>query len=129
MTENSEIRRALFVVSRVLFGGIMGFMGLDAFRSLDDQIEAAESKDVPNADLLVQVSHGMLMVGGWEIVLWRRPVIGAGSVATFFAGVTPQMHDFWNHDGEERQQQMVKFLKNTALLGAAIAFLIWGSED
>jgi hypothetical protein len=59
MTEHSAIRRTLFVVGQVLFGGIMAFMGLNEFRSLDEQIEAVESKDVPNADLLVQVSHGM----------------------------------------------------------------------
>jgi hypothetical protein len=34
------------------------------------------------------------------------------------------MHDFWNvEDPEERQQEVFQFLKNTALLGAALAFL------
>jgi hypothetical protein len=41
--------------------------------------------------------------------------------------VTPILHDFWNHDDpEQRQQELQQFLKNTALLGAALAFLRLG---
>jgi putative oxidoreductase len=39
------------------------------------------------------------------------------------------MHDFWNTEDDQQQEEMITFLKNTALLGAAIAFLVRGSED
>lgn len=35
------------------------------------------------------------------------------------------MHGFWNvEDEEQSQMQMINFLKNTALLGAALSFLV-----
>lgn len=56
-------------------------------------------------------------------------VAGAGAVAAFFVGVTPWIHDFWNMEDEQRQQQMNNLLRNTAFLGAAITFLIRGAND
>jgi putative oxidoreductase len=128
MADRSAIRHGLFVVGRVLFGGVLGFMGLNGFTSHDLFVERARSKNVPNAEFLVPFSHGMLAFGGWSIALWRWPVAGAGAVAAFFVGVTPWIHDFWNMEDEQRQQQMNNFLRNTALLGAAITFLVRGSE-
>lgn len=40
------------------------------------------------------------------------------------------MHDFWNEDDPQQQQQeLTHFLKNTALLGAALAFLEVGQRE
>lgn len=128
MTTASTIGRALSVLGRALFGGILAFMGLNGFRGMEGQVEYAESKDVPMAEFLVPFSHGMLALGGLGIALGRRPVASAGAVVTFFAGVTPQMHDFWNLEGDQQQQEMINFLKNTALLGAALTFLVRGND-
>lgn len=112
----------------MLFGGVLGFMGLNGLTSNAEQVAYAQSNDVSNAEFLVPFSHGMLAFGGTAIALWRWPVVGAGAVAAFFVSVTPQMHDFWNMEDEQQQEGMIDFLKNTALLGAAIAFLVRGIE-
>jgi hypothetical protein len=39
------------------------------------------------------------------------------------------MHDFWNREESEREQQLIHFLKNTALLGTALVFLARGTDD
>ena len=44
-------------------------------------------------------------------------------VATYLAGVTPKMHDYWNADEEERSSQKIAFVKNLSLFGAALVFL------
>jgi putative oxidoreductase len=41
----------------------------------------------------------------------------------FFLGTTPSIHDFWNLEGGERQSNKTNFLRNDALLGAAIVLL------
>ena len=129
VTDRSSGGHALFVIGRVLFGGVLGFMGLNGFTANDEQVAYARSQGVSNAEFLVPFSHGMLAFGGGAIALWRWPVVGAGAVGTFLVGVTPQMHDFWNAEDDQQQEEMITFLKNTALLGAAIAFLVRGSED
>lgn len=111
------------LVGRLLFGGMLGFSAINAFRNVDAQIGYAESKGVPYADRLVPLSSGMLAFGSIGIVLWRMPALAAGAVATFLAAITPAMHDFWEADGPERQNEQNHFIKNVAMLGAAVAFL------
>jgi len=40
-------------------------------------------------------------------------------VIGFLVGVTPVMHDFWNQEGMDRQNEQIHFLKNLGLAGAA----------
>jgi uncharacterized membrane protein YphA (DoxX/SURF4 family) len=44
-------------------------------------------------------------------------------------GVTPLMHDFWNQDGMDRQNEQVHFLKNVALAGGALVFAALSTTD
>ena len=110
-------------IARLLYGGILVFTGLNHFRNAENMAGYAESKGVPMADLAVPFSGGMLVTSGLGIILWRLPRLAAGAAATFFVGVTPMMHDFWNADEQERQQEMNDFLKNVGLLSAALTFL------
>jgi putative oxidoreductase len=59
----------------------------------------------------------------------RAKTLAAGAIATFFLGVTPGMHDFWNMDDDQREGQQIHFLKNLALFGAALSFLAGGSDE
>ncbi|WP_101295503.1 DoxX family protein [Halegenticoccus soli] len=119
----------LFLLARLLFGGVLAFMGLNHFLNPESMIGYAESKGVPNASLAVPFSGGMLVFGGLGIALWRLPTLAAGAVATFFVGVTPKMHDFWNYEGEEKQDQQIQFMKNLGLLGGALAFLVRAGRE
>lgn len=114
---------ATFRLARALFGGVLAFLALDNFRNLDGRVQYAESKGAPSPDLTVPFASGALFFGGLGIAFWKLPTLAAGAVLTFFAGVTPEMHDFWKVEGEEQQQQLIHFLKNTALFGAGLAFL------
>lgn len=127
MTDDAS-RNWLFVLGRALFGGIVAFMGLNGFQNAEEQAQYAASKDIPKPTSAVLFSHGMLVAGGLGVVFWKLPVAAAGAVATFFAGVTPTMHDFWNADEDQQQQEMINFLKNTALLGGALALLSRGAN-
>jgi len=57
-----------------------------------------------------------------HIGLWKLPKLSAASVATFFIGVTPIMHDFRAVDEDSRDEELTSFLQNLVLLGAATAF-------
>ncbi|WP_117592757.1 DoxX family membrane protein [Haloprofundus halophilus] len=114
-----------FLLGRLLFGATLGFMAATNFQSLDETVQYAESKGVPNAEKLVPFASGMAVFGGIGIALWRLPALAAGAAAAFLAGVTPTMHDFWTLDEDEgRQDQQIQFMKNLALFGAAIGYLV-----
>jgi uncharacterized membrane protein YphA (DoxX/SURF4 family) len=68
----------------------------------------------------------MLLLGSVGVILWRAPRLAATAIVAWFLGITPTMHDFWNHEDGDRQSEQIQFLKNTAMLGAAIMLLTRG---
>ena len=116
-------------LGRVLFAGGLAILAIRNLTNLDGRVAYAEAKGVPAADNLVPVSSGLLLGGSLGIGLWKLPKLSAGSVAAFFIGVTPVMHDFWAVDSESRGEELTSFLQNLTLLGAAIAFFKQASQN
>jgi len=113
-----------FLVGRVVFGVLLGFMGLNHFTGLEGMSGYAKAKGVPAPRLAVVASGLMLILGGLAIALGVYPLVGAVVIALFFLGVTPVMHDFWTvDDPEQRQAEMTNFLKNATLFGAALVLV------
>lgn len=117
-----------FLLGRVVFGGLLAFMGVNHFASADEMAGYAESNGVPAAGVLVPLTGAMLLLGGLGVVLGVFPVLAAGALAAFLLVTTPTMHDFWALEGEAQRTEMVNFLKNAALLGAALVLLALGTE-
>jgi uncharacterized membrane protein YphA (DoxX/SURF4 family) len=66
----------------------------------------------------------LLTLGGASILLGFRPKLGSLAILGFLATASPAIHDFWNdHDAGQKQNNMIHFSKNMALLGAALALL------
>ena len=129
-SEPDVTESTVFRIGRLLFGGILAFNAVDNLRNLEGRVAYAESKDTPLASVSVPTISGGLLLGGISVALWRAPAAGAAAIASFLIGTTPIMHDFWNEDDPQQQQQeMTHFLKNAALLGAALAFLGIGQRN
>ncbi|RBI59834.1 DoxX family protein [halophilic archaeon] len=124
-TDTQDVTKtALFRLGRLVYGGILTMMAVDGLRNVEERAQYAEAKDVPVPKFATMTSHWVLLVGGIGISLWRFPALAASAIVTFFLTVTPEMHDFWNiDDPEQKQQQMIHFLKNMALLGTALILL------
>ena len=117
------------LVGRLLFASGLAVLALRNLDDLDGRIAYADAKGVPLADTLVPLSSGLLLGGSLGIGAWKLPRLSAGSVAAFFVGVTPLMHDFWAVDEDQRGEELTSFLQNLTLLGAAIAFFRHGSRE
>ena len=117
------------LIGRLLYGGVLIFTGLNHFKDPEGMVGYAEAKGVPMADLAVPFSGGLLVFSGLFLILWRLPRLAAGAVISFLVPSTLLMHDFWAVDEEQKQAEMNNFLKNTALLGAAFAFLKRADEQ
>ena len=88
----------------------------------DSLAQYADSKNVPAPKAGVIATGVALAAGGASIILGVKPKLGAAAIIGFLAGVSPVMHDFWNQeDPGQRQNEMINFTKNMALLGGAMA--------
>jgi uncharacterized membrane protein YphA (DoxX/SURF4 family) len=117
----------LFLLARVLFGGVLAFMGLNHFTNVDEMAGYAEFEGLPAPRLSVLASGGLLVLGGAGLVVGAFPVLAAGALATFLLVSAVTVHDFWTvDDPEEQQSEMTDFLKNVLAAGAAVGFLALG---
>lgn len=117
------------LVGRVLYGGVLAFMGLNHFMNADQMEGYAEHKGVPAPRLAVLGSGAVLALGGILIVLGTYAGLGAILAAAFFLVVTPQIHNFWAVPEDQKQDEMNHFLKNVVMLGAALAILAISTQS
>jgi uncharacterized membrane protein YphA (DoxX/SURF4 family) len=116
------------VLGRAIFGGYFLYNGINHFMHRRDLSGYAQAKGVPKPDLAVGGSGALLILGGLSLLTGYQPKLGVALITTFLAGVSPQMHAFWKErDPQSRQMEMVNFLKNAALAGAAL--LAAGEHD
>lgn len=112
-----------FLLARILFGGVLAFMGLNHFLDTESMTAYAEFKGLPAPRLSVLASGGLLVFGGLSIITGALPAIGAGALALFLAVSAVTMHDFWNLEGEDKDNELVSFRKNWYGVGGALLFL------
>jgi len=116
--------KAAFLLGRMIFGGFFLYSGIHHFQERKSLAQYARAKNVPLPDIAVTATGAMLIAGGASIVLGVKPKWGTLAATTFLGGVSPMMHDFWNaEDPQQRQNEMIHFIKNMAMLGAALALM------
>jgi uncharacterized membrane protein YphA (DoxX/SURF4 family) len=115
-----EPNGALLGLGRAILGGYFLYNGINHFREIDQYASYAESKGVPVPRAAVAATGGLLVGGGVSLLTGIKPKLGAGMIEAFLLGVTPQMHAFWAVDDSERQAEQINFMKNMALVGAAL---------
>jgi putative oxidoreductase len=116
--------KAAFLVGRLIFGGFFLYNGINHVKQHKNLSQYAGLKDVPMPEQAVTASTVLLLLGGASILLGMKPKIGTAAVIAFLAAVSPMMHDFWKQkDLSQRQNDMIHFSKNMALLGAAVALM------
>ncbi len=135
-TEKAEIVRrvsgppdmkAAFVIGRMLLGGFFVYNGINHFQHTEALAQYAGAKKVPNPDRAVRASGAAMLAGGASLILGVKPRYGVLPLAVFLSVVSPMMHDFWNADPQAKQNEMIHFAKNMALLGAVL--MLTGVEE
>ena len=116
--------RAAYLLGRTVLGAFFLYSGIHHFQDRKQMAQYAAAKGVDSADLAVTGSGALITAAGLSLLLGAKPKLGALRAITFLAGVSPQMHDFWNlQDPGQRQNEMINFTKNVALLGALLTLL------
>jgi putative oxidoreductase len=127
LDSSSEIRpdssaaagRYIVLTGRVFFSLIFLMAGLGHFSA--QSIGFAASQGVPLANVAVPLSGIIALAGALSILLGYRAKLGAWLLVLFLVPVTLAMHKFWAvSDPMMAQIQMVMFMKNISMLGAAL---------
>ena len=114
--------KAAFLIGRIVFGGFFLYSGINHFKQKQGMTQYASSKNVLYPELAVMASGVALAAGGASVILGVKPQIGTLTILGFLAAASPIFHDFWTtQDPQQKQNDMVHFSKNIALLGAALA--------
>ncbi len=115
----------LFLIGRVLFSFIFLMSGMGHFMRWEQMAQYAQSKGVPAPKLAVLGTGVLLLLGGLSVLLGFYPTVGLSLLILFLVPTTLFMHPFWGiADPMQRQLEMVQFLKNMALSGAALMLLL-----
>lgn len=113
--------KGVFLAGRIIFGGFFLYNGINHFREHEHLTNYAAAKDVPLPEAGVLASGVLLAAAGASIVSGALPKWGTLGIVGFLALASPLMHDFWNaEDPQQQQNDMIHFSKNMALLGAAL---------
>jgi putative oxidoreductase len=114
------------LIGRIFFSLIFLMTAFNHFSG--KTIAYAASQNVPLASVFVPASGIIATLGGLSILLGYRARLGAWLIVLFLVPVTLIMHNFWTiTDPMMRQMQMVMFLKNISMLGAALMITYFGS--
>jgi putative oxidoreductase len=115
----------LFLMGRLIFGGFFLYSGVHHFLDTATLAQFAGAKGVPMPEAAVLLTGALLIVGALSILLGIVPRLGLACIILFLVGVTPIMHAFWSvPDPQIRQMDMGNFMKNLALMGAALMMLM-----
>ncbi|MDX8431083.1 MAG: DoxX family protein [Candidatus Algichlamydia australiensis] len=69
---------------------------------------------------ILAVVTALELVGGISLLLGIRPRVGAGLIILFLIPTTFFYHPFWFFYGDEREVQLMMFLKNCAIIGGLL---------
>jgi len=116
--------RLWHVIGRTIFGGFFLYNGINHLKNSAGMAQYAGAKGVPAAEQAVQATGALLIGGGLSVLAGAKPRQGLAAIVAFLLPVTLQMHRFWDEqDPQARQAEMINFMKNVALIGAALTMM------
>ena len=117
---------AVVVLGRFFF--VLIFLMSGPLHFSKQEVAYAAAQGVPLASLLVPFSGVLAFAGGLSILLGYRAKLGGWLIVLFLVPVTLMMHKFWLvQDPMMAQIQMILFMKNASMLGAALLISQFGA--
>lgn len=120
----------LFLLARLLFGGVVALMAVNNLADLDGVAAQIGEKGVPYPAAAVVAASVPLLASAVAIALGVLVPVAAAYLVVFLLGATVVVHDFWAvEDPEEQENELFHFLKNLLILAAALLFLALSGAD
>lgn len=111
------------LIGRIFIGIYYLMLGSHHFTAREAMNEYARSKNLPLPEFGVFIVGIILILSGLSFAFGVYPLVGITLIIIFLIPASLYFHNFWALEGEERMREMVNFLKNLALIGAALVLL------
>ncbi len=123
---NSMVRDVGLLLGRLLLSQIFLLSAVKKIFAWSGTASYMAAKGLPAADLMLFLAILLELAGGLSVLLGWRCRLGALLLVAFLLPTTLIFHSFWLLEGAEHAQQMIQFMKNTALIGGLVFV---GSSD
>lgn len=117
----------LLLIGRILYGVLFVYNGYNNLTN-PKMVGYADRHGVPAPAILTRVAGVTILLGGLGIALGAFRTVAAASLVVFLLVASPMIHDYWNRPESERVGQFNHFMKNVALAGGGLAFLVMSDE-
>lgn len=111
------------LIGRILLTLPLMFSAMNHFTGGAAMKGYAASKGVPAPGFAVTLSGAILLAGCALVLLGWYPYWGILLVTLFLLPVSFMMHNFWAVPPEQKQTEMINFIKNMSILGGMWALL------
>ena len=122
----ADYGNALWLVGRILIGGIFVQSGLGKLMDLNGFTAMLADGGVPMASVLAPIGAAAEFAGGLAIVLGLATRYAALLMIGFVIVAMLIAHRFWTYPPEEREMQMINFAKNVAIIGGFLFVFVTG---
>ena len=127
----NPIAGLISLVGRVLLSAIFLMSALgNKIPKFNGVVDYMKAEGVPAPQILLAGAIVFLIVGSFSLIVGYKARFGAFLLLVFLILATYWFHDFWTfEEAEAKQQQMIAFLKNLALMGAMLFVMANGAGD
>jgi putative oxidoreductase len=122
----ADFGNALWLLGRLLLGGIFVQSGLAKLMDLDAFAAMLAAGGVPAASVLAPIGAVVEFIGGLAIVLGLGTRYAALLMIGFVIMATLISHRFWSAPAAEYNAQMIQFAKNAAIIGGFLFVFVTG---
>lgn len=125
---NGPTQTIVSVIGRVFLATIflMSAVG-NKIPNFDGVSEYMGKVGMPAPRLMLVGAITFLILGSASVILGYKARIGASLLLVFLILATYYFHNFWDLEGQARQDQMIQFMKNLSMAGAMIFLIANGS--
>lgn len=112
----------VILIGRILLGLIFVGSGMAGhLKETDATAGYGESRGVPNAKVLTQVSGVLILLAGFGVIFGVFADLAALGIAAYALITAFMVHHFWTDDDPMMQQiEMTNFMKNLSIAGGAL---------
>lgn len=112
----------VILIGRILFAMVFLGSAMGHLTKTKDMAAYAQARGLPMPEIAVLASGVLLVVGGLMVALGLWADLGALLLLAFLLPTAVLMHPFWKEtDPQNQQMEMVHFMKDISLGGAALA--------
>lgn len=120
MANSSSSSSIVPLIGRILIGLIFVISGFFKIAGYSQLVGYATAKGLPLANVAIGCAAAVELLGGFAVLIGFKTRIVAWLLAVYLIPVTVVFHNFWAMQGMEKQDNMIHFMKNLAIMGGLL---------